>query len=80
MKNLRFLFIGAVAGGGFGAQIGAYLSRLFETSTSALWIETGFIYGVISGAVVIATFRLAFAVAGYQSQLPNYDYKKMARA
>ncbi|WP_421762982.1 hypothetical protein [Ekhidna sp.] len=80
MKNFRFLLIGAVAGGAFGAKIGAYLSNLLEVSASSLWINSGFIYGMFSGTLLVVAFLVAFAIAGYQQQPRGYSQKNMARA
>ncbi|MEO9483937.1 MAG: hypothetical protein ABJG47_10845 [Ekhidna sp.] len=80
MKNLRFLLIGAVAGGAFGAKIGGFLSTTMEVSTSSLWIEAGFVNGALAGLFTVGAFLIAFAVAGYQKQPPAYTPKKMASA
>jgi integral membrane sensor domain MASE1 len=80
MKNLRFLLIGAVAGGAFGAKIGGYLSALLEVPASSFWIESGFIYGMLTGIFTVAAYLVGFAVAAYQRAPEAYVPKTMARA
>lgn len=80
MKNFRFLLIGAVVGGAFGAKIGGYLSNLLEVSTSSYWIESGFIYGMLGGTLTAVAFLVAIAVIGYQQQPKTYRSRNMVGA
>ncbi|WP_436517342.1 hypothetical protein [Ekhidna sp. To15] len=80
MKNLRFLLIGAVVGGAFGAKVGGYLAKILEVPATYNWIESGFIYGVLGGTLTVASFLIAFAIASYQKQMNAYSPGNMANA
>lgn len=80
MKNLRFLFIGAMAGGAFGAKVGIYLGKLLEVPSTSEWLEAGFSYGVLGGMLTAASFMLAFALANLQQQSSAFSSKPVAGA
>lgn len=58
MKNLRYILISVVIGGAFGAKAGAFLSTLFESQVPSAFIETGFVGGSLSCALVTAIFLI----------------------
>ncbi len=80
MKNFRYLLAGTVAGGAFGAKIGGYLSTVLELSAAHNWIESGFVYGALTGMLTVTAFLIAFAAANYQKNMTNYSSPKMANA
>lgn len=52
MKYLRFLIIGIVLGGGFGAKLGAYFSQVFEQTANFQLVEFGFALGAGLGLLM----------------------------
>ena len=45
MKNIKYVLVSLMLGGGFGANIGAYLLNLFQLDSSILVIQKGFVIG-----------------------------------
>ena len=50
MKTIKNIGCGLILGGGFGSQIGAYLSYTFEFSSSLM--VTGLFFGSLTGITV----------------------------
>ena len=49
MKFVRFLIVGIVLGGAFGAKIGTYLTQILSDNVSFQLVESGFILGASLG-------------------------------
>ncbi len=77
MKNLRYLLIGVVLGGGFGAKLGGYLATYWNLDSSHKWIESGFIYGSLTGLVVAGTIVASIAIASSGSVMRNTSKKSV---
>ena len=63
MKNLRYLLIGAVLGGAFGAKLGSYLAVVWNEAVPTSLIEAGFVYGSFSGMLSAIVFLVAYSLA-----------------
>jgi len=74
MKNLRYVLVGFVFGGAFGAKIGAYLCNLFEVPAPANLVEAGFLYGAAVGSIAAVTFVAAYALANIHNRTSE-DYR-----
>ncbi|MFT7033178.1 MAG: lipid-binding SYLF domain-containing protein [Cyclobacteriaceae bacterium] len=64
MKKLRALLIGFILGGGFGAELGSFISRMMASSDSFSFIESGLLFGgligiCLSAVVIILTTEVA---------------------
>lgn len=73
MKNIRYILVGLILGGGFGANIGAYLSSLYNLESSILLIQKGFIVGVFTGVVPTLLVLLSSIIVKWVKS-GNKDY------
>lgn len=77
MRNLKYIIIGAVFGGAFGAKIGGYLFSNLQFRGNYGLIENGFIYGAIAGMLIAFIFILAFAIAPFKGHNQRSNIKQM---
>lgn len=61
MKQLRFLIIGIVFGGAFGAKLSTYLTSLLDNSISLQFIEFGFLLGAGIGLMISLIVKVTSA-------------------
>ena len=58
MNHVRFLIIGIVLGGAFGAKIGAYFAQVLNAPVSLELVEFGFLLGAGIGLLISFIFQL----------------------
>lgn len=62
MENIKYILAGIMVGGAFGAKLGAYLISIMEWPNSFQWIQSGMLFGAITG-LVLSMIMLASTTA-----------------
>ena len=73
MQNIKYIIAGIMLGGALGAKTGEYLSTVMNLQNIFQWIESGLIFGSLSGLVITLVVLAAVAASSSRKEYEYYS-------